>query len=198
MPFILSRFIENECLVISTALKCDQPPRLLLPGYMEGSKPVIRLYFPWGHLLWHNTSAFIHEELILSDMICDSGCWDRHWDIVSVTSPCSFVSTTLMSKTRQFCRRIRAYLPFPLPIFCSTRFWRLRLFPIHKKFKVFLHKTFLFWDLLCFPHLHLTSVAPNRFLYFTASCLSVSFFLFFSFHFSVTNKCQSRIRALVC
>lgn len=135
MPFRLSRFIEDECLVISTALKCDQPPRVLLPGYMEGSKPVILLYFPWGHLLWHNTSAFILKELILSDMICDSGCWDGHWDIVSATSPCSFTSTTLMSKSRDFCSS-QSLSSLSTPHFLSHTVLKIKAFP-HPKVQSF-------------------------------------------------------------
>lgn len=67
-----------------------------LPGYIERSRPVTMLYFLQGCLcdttplllLWKDFLSF------LSDLICGSGYWDGHWDVVSGTRPCSFTSTT--------------------------------------------------------------------------------------------------------
>ena len=99
---------QAECPVISIALMCNQPsrvPKSTLPGYTEGSKPVILLYFLWRRLLWHNASVFTLKGLlvILSDLICGSSCWDGHWRIVSGTRLYSSMSTTLTSKIRAFC-----------------------------------------------------------------------------------------------
>lgn len=56
-------------------------------------------------------------------------------------SPYKAVDSNKISPLLPLSSRVRADLKVPLPIFCSTQFWRLRLFPKHKKFKIHPHIT---------------------------------------------------------
>lgn len=167
---------------------------------MEGSKPVILLYFLCGCLLWHTTSTSILKGLlvILSDLVCGSSCWVGHWDVKSGTRPCSFISIILMSKNKTFYSKSQSWSSLFTPHFLSHTILKIMAFP--QPTKEFFLTSHLFSE-TCFasPTYTLPLFLSNQFLYLpNLSCSSLSFFLFFSFHFYVAIKYRSRIRAPMC
>lgn len=72
---------QCECLVRSSARKCDLPSRThmnTLLGNTEGSEPSFYFFEPPPSLT--SFPAFVLEGLPVVHMICGSGHWDKHWD----------------------------------------------------------------------------------------------------------------------